>query len=145
METKKNYTYRQCGMHYVLSIANHADLAAAIQAFCDDQDVKAGSIVGIGAVNRATLRFFDPATKQYVDKTFEGQMEIANLTGNISAMGGKPYIHLHCVLGLADYTARAGHLLTATLSGAGEFVVTTFDAPIERRHDEETGLNMYDF
>jgi len=43
---------------------------------CIEQDIKAGTIVGMGAVNEATLRFFDPATKEFVDKTFSEQMEI---------------------------------------------------------------------
>ena len=143
--TEKPYAYRQYGNNYVVSIANHADIAEAIIVFCKDMGITAGSITGIGAVNEATLRFFDPGTKKYVDKTFSEQMEVANLTGNVSVMNGETYIHLHCVLGRADYTALAGHLLSARLNGAGEVVVTSFGSPIERYYDSETGLNMFKF
>lgn len=139
------YTYRQAGNTYIVSIANHVDLAEAIMAFCKDNNITAGSIDGIGAVNEATLRFYDPDTKQYVDHTYAEQMEVANLSGNISTMDGKIYTHLHCVLGRRDYTALAGHLLTARINGACEIFITALYTQIERYHDEETGLNMYKF
>ena len=72
----KLYTYKQFGNKYVISIQNHAEITKAITAFVEEQDIKAGTIVGMGAVNEATLRFFDPATKEFVDKTFSEQMEI---------------------------------------------------------------------
>lgn len=129
----------------MVSVKNHTDVAESLMTFCKDMNITAGSITGIGAISKATLRFFNPKTKQYDDRTFEEQMEIANLTGNVSTMDGETYTHLHCVLGRSNYTALAGHLLSARLNGAGEFVITTFDSPLERYHDEETGLNMYKF
>lgn len=143
--SEKPYTYKQFGNTYVVSIANHTDLAESIMTFCKDMNITAGSITGIGAINEATLRFYNPKTKQYVDKTFKEQMEVANFTGNVSVMNGETYTHLHCVIGRSDYSALAGHLLSAHLNGAGEIVITTFDSPMERYHDEETGLNMYKF
>lgn len=145
MTNEKPYAYRRYGDTYVVSIANHADLAESIKAFCNDMGITAGSISGIGAVNEAVLRFYDPSTKQYVDKSYKEQMEVANVTGNVSVMNGKTYTHLHCVLGRSDYSALAGHLLSARINGACEIVITAYDSPIERYHDEETGLNMYKF
>ena len=92
-----------------------------------------------------TLRFFDPSTKQYVDKQFTEQMEIANLTGNISTLNGQTYLHLHIVAGRSDYSTIGGHLLCAHLSGAGEFIVKDFGIKVEREFSEEIGLNIYKF
>lgn len=142
---EKNYTFRNIGEDkFVVSIANHAEVFETLRLFCVDKGIKAGVIHGIGAVSEATLRFFNPITKQYVDKTFTEQMEIANLTGNISTLNGETYLHLHVVLGRADYSALAGHLLTTTICGAGEFVVERYDATVERKLDEEIGLNVYE-
>lgn len=142
MENKK-YSYKQIADKYVISVMNHCELSEALSEFCAEKNIKAAMIYGIGAVNEATLRFFNPATKQYVDKTFTEQMEIANLTGNVSTLDGNIYMHLHVTLGRADYTALAGHLLTAKLSGAGEFVVEAMQGELPRYHDAEIGLNMY--
>lgn len=139
------YTYKEANGKYILSIDNHTEITAAFTAFCQDKQISCGVISGIGAVNSATLRFFNPATKEYVDKTFSEQMEIANLTGNISTLDGRIYLHLHCTFGREDYTSLAGHLLVATLSGAGEFFIEPLDADAPRAFSEEIGLNVYDF
>ena len=141
----QSYTFTKSGDSYIVSIANHAELAEAIMNFCQDQNIRTASILGIGATDQVTLRFYNPATKMYEDKTYNEQMEIANLTGNISEMNGKIYSHLHCTLGRSDYSALAGHLLTARINGACEIVITAYNTKVERYHDEETGLNMFDF
>lgn len=132
---------------YVLSIDNHEEIMAALKAFCIEKEIYAGRIDGIGAVNEATLRFLNPATKQYVDKTFKEQMEISNLIGNVSMKDGDVYLHVHVTLGREDYTAVAGHLLTAHINGACELYVRDFpdNNGIGRKFDPETGLNLYDF
>lgn len=139
------YTFTQSRNAYILSINNHCEIGAALKQFCIDKDIKAGSVYGIGAVSEATLRFLNPQTKKYVDKTFAEQMEIANLTGNISEKDREVYLHLHLTLGREDYTAIGGHMLTAVINGACELVVVPFDAHLGRRPDEETGLNLYEF
>ncbi|GGG46804.1 PPC domain-containing DNA-binding protein [Bizionia arctica] len=139
------YTYKQFGNKYVISIQNHSEITKAITAFVEEHDIKAGTISGLGAVNEATLRFFDPATKEFVDKTFSEQMEITNLTGNISQQNNSPYIHMHVTLGRNDYTVLAGHLLTAKINGAGEFIIESFDGTVNRYYDENVGLNLYKF
>lgn len=139
------YDYKQFGNKFIVSVKNHMDIMKALTAFCADRKIQSGTINGLGAVNEMTLRFFDPATKKSADKTFKEQMEIANLTGNISILDGKTYLHLHVTAGRADYTTIAGHLLSATLCGAGEFVVEDFGSKVERSFSSEIGLNMYDF
>ena len=145
MDSQKPYTYRLSGGRYTVSIANRARVEEAIAAFCRDIGIRSASVCGIGAVDEAVLRFYDPATRRYVDRCFEEQMEIAALTGNVSEMEGKAYLHLHATLGRRDYTAVAGHLLSARINGAGEIFITPFGAATPRRYDPETGLNIYDF
>lgn len=137
------YTFVQDGDKYVVSIDNHEELVAAVAAFCEEQGILSGEISGIGAVNHAVLRFLDPATKKYVDKTFEEQMEISSLVGNISEKDGHVYLHLHANFGRRDYSVVGGHLLSCVLNGACELVVTRFHCHLGRRFDEETGLNLY--
>ncbi len=84
--------------------------------------------------------------KKYDDKKFSGQMEITNLSGNISEMDGSLYTHFHITLGNSRYEALASHLLNGRLNGAGEFVVYTQPkGHIERTKNENVGLNFYDF
>ena len=139
------YKFIQDGDKYIISIDNHQEIMSALAAFCQEQGILAGEVHGIGAVNKATLRFLNPVTKKYVDKTFEEQMEASSLIGNISEKDGKVYLHVHANFGRADYTVVGGHLLSATLNGACELVVTRFHCKIGRQFDDETGLNLYMF
>ena len=72
-------------------------------------------------------------------------MEISNLTGNISSMDGLVYLHLHITVGRSDYSALAGHLLFATLNGAGKFMVEDYGKQVSRVYNSDLGLNIYDF
>ena len=139
------YSYKNVDNKYIVSINNHAEVANALTEFCKDKGIQSGSISGIGAINELTLRFFNPSTKTYTDKTFREQMEISDLTGNISSMDGKVYLHLHIAVGRSDYSALAGHLLAATLNGAGEFVVEDYGETVTRLYNAELGLNCYNF
>lgn len=141
----EGYTYKKFDNTYVVSVNNHQEVASTLERVCNDLNITGGDIIGLGAVNQATLRCFNPATKEYVDKTFTEQMEIANLTGNVGVLNGKIYLHLHITLGKTDYTALAGHLLRATLNGAGEFVINKYTGEVPRYHNDQIGLNMYRF
>lgn len=137
------YKYRQIENKYIVSIDNHTEIADALLSFCSETGIKSGSISGIGAIDSMTLRFFNPATKKYVDRQFDEQMEIASLLGNVSTLDCKTYLHLHIVAGRSDYSTLGGHLLSARLSGAGEFFVEDFGENVERAYSEEIGLNIY--
>ena len=138
------YEYKQvAGGQYVLSVDNHQEIVEALGAFCTDKNILAGEVRGLGAVSDAVFRFLDPATKKYVDKTFDEQMEITALVGNISQKDGKPYLHIHLTCGRRDYSCVGGHLLSARVNGACELVVDKWDAEVGRRFDSETGLNLY--
>ena len=131
---------------FVLSIDNHAEVSAALMEFCKEKGILAGNITGLGAVSEATFRFLNPSTLKYVDKTFTEQMEITNLTGNISEKDGKPYLHLHITASRHDYTCIGGHLLSARINGACELYVEAFPGvKLGRYQDPETGLNLYEF
>lgn len=76
-------------LEYIVSIDNHEEIVEVLTAFCNEKRIMSGVIVGIGAINRLTLRFFNPKTKAYEDKTFCEQMEISSLTANVSTEGEK--------------------------------------------------------
>ena len=128
------YKYKQVRDNmYVLSLDNHVEVSAAIAAFCVEKGILAGNVMGLGAVSEATFRFPE-------------QMEITNLTGNISQKDGKPYLHLHITASRRDYTCIGGHLLTAYINGACELYVEAFpDTFVGRYADPATGINLYQF
>lgn len=139
------YQFIKSSDRYVLSLANHAELLATLKEFCAKENIRCGRISGIAASRGATFRFLDPATKQYVDKTFDEQMEFTAIEGNISRKDGEVYLHVHVTASRRDYTCIGGHLLSATIGGACELFVDTLPLSPGHRFDSDTGLNLYDF
>lgn len=141
------YKYKEVKNNvFVLSLDNHVEVAGALMAFCREKGILAGTVNGIGAISEATFRFLNPATKQYVDKTFREQMEVTGIIGNVSQKDGVPYLHLHVTASREDYSCIGGHLLCAMVSGAFELYVEAFPGEyIGRLPDNETGLNLYEF
>jgi len=132
------------GGRYVLSLDNHVEITEAVRAFVKEYGIKSGEISGLGAVSEATFRFLNPATKSYVDKRYEQQMEITSLVGNISEKDGEPYLHIHLTCSDSGYHCVGGHLLSAVINGACELFVHDYGIPVGRAFDPETGLNLYD-
>ena len=141
----KHWSARKVDGIYIVSIENRAGIVEALTDFITVQGIHAGEVIGIGAVDEATLRFFRPSEKKYVDRTFKEQMEITNISGNVSEIEGKPSLHLHITLGREDYTALAGHLLDARISGAGEFIFYPLNTRVVKVKNEDVGINFYDF
>ncbi|PIF45846.1 hypothetical protein CLU96_2860 [Chryseobacterium sp. 52] len=140
-----NWSARKVDPIYIVSVKDGSSIVDALTDFIKSQNIQAGEVTGIGAVDEATLRFFKPSDKKYVDKTFKEQMEVTQISGNISEIEGKPTLHLHITLGREDYTALAGHLLDAKIRGAGEFIFYPLNTRVVKVKNEEVGINFYDF
>jgi len=141
----KNWSARKVDQIYIVSLDNHSSIVEGLTDFIQNRNIQAGEVTGIGAVSEATLRFFNPSTKKYVDKTFKEQMEVTNISGNVSEIEGKSTLHLHITLGREDYTALAGHLLDAKIQGAAEFIFYPSNTRVIKVKNEEIGINLYDF
>ena len=138
--------FEDANNRYIVSLDNYVELMEGLMSFCKHVGIQCGQVRGIGAISEATFRMYDPATKQYVDKTFTEQMEITNITGNISQKDGEPYLHVHATCSREDYSCVGGHLLSARINGACELLVDSFgDTSVGRKYDDETGLNLYEF
>lgn len=146
------YTFKQTGSRYILSLDNHVSLIEALTAFCEERGILSGSIHGLGAVSSATFRFLNPASKAYVDRTFDEQMELTCIEGNISRKGGEAdggsgigqvYLHVHVTASRSDYSCIGGHLLDCRINGACELFVEDYGLPVGRHLDPSTGLNIY--
>lgn len=61
-------------------------------------------------------------------------------------MEGKPYFHLHMVVGNPTLdVCHGGHLNRGVISLTGEFVLTALSGQVERKYSPEVGLNLFQF
>jgi predicted DNA-binding protein with PD1-like motif len=92
--------------------------------FAEKYHVTSAHFTAIGALNGATLGWFDPQRKMYKKIPINGQHEVIAMIGDIALYQGKPAVHTHMVVAGPDGTTRAGHVLAAFASPTLEVMVT---------------------
>jgi hypothetical protein len=70
--------------------------------FAQKYHVTSAHFTAIGAVNGATLGWFDPQRKMYKKIPINGQHEVIGMSGDIALYQGKPVVHTHMVVGTSD-------------------------------------------
>lgn len=137
--------YKRFGNKVIARIDKGEEIVASVKEICEKNNIRLGSITGIGAVNKASIGLFETATKQYFIKELEGEMEIPCIVGNISQKNGEIYLHLHVTLADKTFQAYGGHLNYAHVSAISEIVIDIFEGTLERTFNEELGLNSLSF
>jgi uncharacterized protein len=67
--------------------------------FAEKYHVTSAHFTAIGALNKATLGWFDPQRKMYKKIPINGQHEVIAMSGDIALYQGKPVVHTHMVVG----------------------------------------------
>lgn len=126
---------------FVLVFDYGEDVVAPLTRFADELQLRASSVTGIGAFEKARLGYFNPATKEFRENAVDEQVEVLAFNGNIAeGDAGERKLHLHVVLGCMDATTRGGHLIDAVVRPTLELMVTELPHHLKRTHDEKTGL-----
>jgi predicted DNA-binding protein with PD1-like motif len=112
--------------------------------FAQKYHVTSAHFTAIGAVNGATLGWFDPERKMYKKIPITGQREVIGMSGDIALYQGKPVVHTHMLVGAADGTTQGGHVLAAFVSPTLEVMVTVDPVTMQKRFDPDTDLTLID-
>jgi predicted DNA-binding protein with PD1-like motif len=115
---------------------------AGLLEFAQKYNLTSAHFTAIGAVNGATLGWFDPARKMYKKIPVNGQHEVIGMSGDIALYQGKPVVHTHMLLGDSDGTTRGGHVLAAYVSPTLEVMVTVDPVAMQKRFDPDTDLTL---
>jgi hypothetical protein len=134
---------KRFGNKFIVRIDKGEEIVEILKQFCKDNGIKLGSVIGIGATNKATIGLFEVETKKYHSKELVGNHEIAPLYGNISTMNGEVYLHIHANLCDSKHNSFGGHLSSAIVSATFEGIIDTIVGEIDREFDDEIGLNLY--
>ncbi len=120
------------------------DILEELTAVCEKENVTLGIINALGAVQKATIGFYNQETKEYQFEEVDEPLEITALVGNISLRDGKPIIHAHITLSDEHDNAIGGHLATGTTVFACEFEIIELEGPAyERGPDQITRLPLW--
>jgi predicted DNA-binding protein with PD1-like motif len=110
--------------------------------FATKYNLTSAHFTAIGAVNGATLGWFDPQRKMYKKIPIKGQHEVVGMSGDIALYQGKPVVHTHVVVANSDGTTRGGHVLAAHVSPTLEVMVTVDPVTMQKRFDPDTDLTL---
>jgi hypothetical protein len=135
--------YSQIGSKVIVRIDKGEEIVLTLRELCQRLHIKAGTIMGIGATDRATIGLFNVQKKQYHSTTLTGDHEIIPIYGNISTLEGKVYLHLHATLCDSKHNSYGGHLNDAVVSATFEAVIDCFEGEIRRSFDKDSGLNLF--
>jgi uncharacterized protein len=132
---------------FAIGFATGEKLVAGLREFAQAEDLAASEFHAIGALQEATIAFFDWDLKDYKQMAIHTQLELLSLIGHVTLPAdaeeeGERNLHIHVVLGRRDGSASGGHLIEAIVRPTVEVVLTELPAHLVRRKDPESGLPL---
>jgi predicted DNA-binding protein with PD1-like motif len=128
---------------FALVLDSGDEAVECLQSFVAAQGIFAAQITAVGAFSNVVLKYFDWATKKYLDNRLDEQVEVASLIGDVAAAPtGEPVIHIHVVVGKRNATAMAGHLGEAHVRPTLEVILTESPVHLKKVQDPITGLAL---
>jgi len=116
---------RSSGHTYRLNMVKGDEIISGLLDFAEKNHIKNGHFTGLGAIDKATLRWSDPVNKTPGKTEINEEAEVVSLVGSIAQdKDGKATVHAHTVFALQDGSTRGGHLQSARISIIAEIFVT---------------------
>ena len=137
--------YKQSGSTYMVRMDLGEEITGNLKKLCENEQIRLGRVEAIGATDHAVIGVYDLAKKEYYPEPIDEFMEIASLNGNITAMDGKTYIHLHATLADQRHGIHGGHVIEMRVGATCEMFVTVLDGEVRRQRDEDLGINLWTF
>lgn len=132
-------THKKFGNHYVLRLLPGEELKEGIRHICQAKRLTNTWFFGIGACDEVELALFDKTKRGYRTKMFKTQLELVQVSGNVSADG---MVHAHGTFADKKFNTIGGHIERAVISVTGEIILIPLAGKLERVYDQRTGLNL---
>jgi predicted DNA-binding protein with PD1-like motif len=130
---------------YLIRLEPGEEVIEGPKRFADEYRIGFAGLCAIGTFQQVTLGYFDTIANVYRNQVVEEQVEVLNLSGNISrGEDGEPVVHAHVTVGRSDYHTLGGHLVEATVNPTLEIVATMASETVHRHRDPATGLMLWD-
>ena len=135
--------YTQLGSDkYILRLESGDDILRSVREFALSKKLGAGLLEGIGSLSKVKLGHYDFQTRKYSYETFEDDLEIPNLSGNIATMNRQPLPHVHVTLGRRDFSVVGGHIDEGSSANMVEIGIWKLPGKLVKAKDDGIGLNV---
>ncbi len=132
------------GPVHLLRLATGDDVYQEITRYVTDSGIRVATVNALGAVRRASLRYYDQSAKRYEDLVIDEPLEVVAAVGNVSLLDGAPFLHLHAAFSAEDGRGFGGHVNDGTIVFALEVHIAQLDGePPVRLPDDCTGLTLW--
>ena len=128
---------------YLVRLEKGEETVSSLSSFIGRRRIGAGVIFGIGAIRNPKIGYFDAPRKSYRKTTIRKTVEVVSLSGNVSYLHGRPFVHLHVAVADDKYRLRGGHLFQAEVAVTLELYIRVFSRKLVRKPDPETGFNFW--
>lgn len=126
---------------FVVALEAGEEAVATLKTFAEAEGLSGSSLSAIGAFERASLGWFNPATKEFRQNEVTDQAEVLSLLGNVArSLEGEVKLHIHAVLGCGDASTRGGHLVAGWVRPTLEVMVEESPTHLQRAPDPRSGL-----
>lgn len=137
--------YRKFNQEYIVRIDRGEEILEQIRKIALTENIKLAKVSALGATNDFTVGVYKINEKKYYANSFQGDYEIVSLTGTINTMNGEFYTHIHMSAGNEKGEVFGGHLNRAVVSATCEMIITQIEGSVDRKLDEQIGLNLFLF
>ncbi len=135
---------RKVAAGYLVRLDKGEEAISSLTSFIAKKKVPCGTILGIGAIDNITIGYFDLSRHTYRKKNIKKVMEVVSLSGNISYLDGKPFVHTHIILAGPDHKTLGGHFFSGTVAITLEIYIHVIPAKLRRVYDKKVGFNFWD-
>lgn len=137
--------YKKFGNKIVLRLKKGDKIIESIEKMAEKENIKACHFAGIGAANQIKLGLLHPGCDEYSWQTFNEDLEITSLVGNMTIFEGKPMVHAHITCGREDFSIIGGHLGEGICSLTLELFVDILDGELTKKRDDQLKINTIEF
>ena len=132
------------GAIHLVRINTGEDLLDGITEYVTGAGIEAAWLTYLGAVSRASLRYYDQDQRIYRDFELDQHLEVLSGVGNVSLLDGSPFVHTHAAFAGSDGKAIGGHLNSGTTVWALEVSIQELIGdPLIRDPDDCTSLSLW--
>lgn len=133
------------GHRIVVRLDKGEEVLTSLKMIAEEYDIHLASVQALGATNHVTVGLLDIQEKKYYSHTFDKDLEITSLIGNITRKDQQVYLHLHINVADMENHVFGGHLNECIISATCEMFIDVIDGEVTRKFDEVTGLNLFEF
>ena len=137
--------YRKFGSKYYVRMDRGEEILSQLKALCEHEHITLAEVKALGAIDDFSVGLFDVAEKKYHVNRFTFPAEIVSLWGTVTTKDGEFYAHVHMSAGDKEGHVFGGHLNNARVSATCEMIIDVSEGRIERKLDDDVGLNLFDF